>query len=85
MRSTAAAMQSTHLFTFLSNPDIQMVLTGARSVEELELNVAAAERGPLPQEILDAIGNIYAMCPQRPYLEPLGLSFKPDYSRNDDK
>lgn len=67
----------------LSNPDIQMVLTGARSVEELELNVAAAERGPLPQEILDAVGDIYAMCPQRPYLEPLGLYFKPDYNRND--
>ena len=50
----------------------------------LASNVAAAERGPLPQGILDAIGDIYAMCPQRPYLEPLGLYFKPDYNRNDD-
>lgn len=69
----------------LSNPDIDMVLTGARSVEELEANVASAERGALPADILKNIDDIYKICPQRPYLEPLGFSFKPDYNRNDEE
>ncbi len=59
----------------LSNDDISMVLTGARSVEELERNVAAAEAGPLAPELLAAIDDIYRMVPQRPYLEPIGLNF----------
>lgn len=61
----------------LSDDRIHTVLTGARSVEEIELNVAAAEKGALPQNILDEIEKIYQMVPFRPYGEPMGLDMRP--------
>ena len=54
----------------LSNPDISCTLTGARSVTEVEMNVAAAERGPLPDDVLARIAAIAAMVPFRPFDEP---------------
>jgi aryl-alcohol dehydrogenase-like predicted oxidoreductase len=63
----------------LSNPDISTVLMGARSVEEVEQNVAAAERGPLPQELIQRLDEIAAMVPFRPYGEPSSLPFNWDY------
>jgi len=57
----------------LSNPNVDCVLTGARSVEEVEQNVAAAERGPLSAEILTRLDAIAAMLPHRPFQEPFGL------------
>ena len=59
----------------LSNPDISCTLTGARSVAEVEANVAAAERGPLGDEILARIGEIAAMVPFRPFEEPFVMPF----------
>lgn len=61
----------------LSDDRVHTVLTGARSVEELELNVAAAEKGALPANILDEITRIYQMVPFRPYAEPMGLYINP--------
>ena len=61
----------------LSDDRVHTVLTGARSVEELELNVAAAEKGALPANILDEINRIYQMVPFRPYAEPMGLYISP--------
>ena len=63
----------------LSNPDISCTLTGARSVEEVEMNVAAAERGPLPHDVLARIAEIAAMVPFRPFDEPFVLPFGRDY------
>lgn len=63
----------------LSNPDVSAVLMGARSVVEVEQNVAAAERGPLPQELLTRIDEIAAMVPFRPFDEPAGLPFGRHY------
>ena len=63
----------------ISNPDISTVLTGARSVEEIEANVEAVGRGPLQQEVLERIKEIAAMVPFRPFDEPFGLPFGRDY------
>ena len=59
----------------LSNPDVSSVLMGARSRQEVELNVAAARRGPLPKTILKRLDAISAMVPFRPFEEPFGLPF----------
>lgn len=59
----------------ISNPDISTVLMGAQSVEQVEQNVAAVEKGPLPAEVLAALREIYEMVPFRPYEEPYGMPF----------
>jgi aryl-alcohol dehydrogenase-like predicted oxidoreductase len=63
----------------LSNPDISCTLMGARSVEEVEQNVQSAEKGPLPQEVLDKIQEIADRVPFRPFEEPFILPFGKDY------
>jgi aryl-alcohol dehydrogenase-like predicted oxidoreductase len=63
----------------LSNPYISTVLTGARSVAEVEANVRSAEKGPLSQDVLDAIQDIADMVPFRPFEEPFGLPFTRAY------
>jgi hypothetical protein len=52
---------------------------GARSVEEVEQNIAAAAKGPLPADILKRLGEIAAMVPFRPFEEPFGLPFGGGY------
>ena len=59
----------------LSNPDISCVLMGARSPQEVEANVTAAEKGPLSKEILAQIDAISALVPFRPFAEPFGLGW----------
>jgi len=63
----------------ISNPDISCVLTGARSPQEIEQNVASVEKGPLPQDIHERLDEIAAMVPFRPFGEPFGLPFGRDY------
>lgn len=63
----------------ISNPDITTTLMGARSVEEVEMNVAAVEAGPLPAEVLARLDEIHAICPLRPFSEPFGCGFRPGY------
>jgi len=63
----------------ISNPDISTVLMGARSVTEVEQNVCSVERGPLPEDVLDAIQDIADMVPFRPFEEPFGLPFTRQY------
>ena len=60
----------------LSNDAVSTVLTGVRSIEELESNVAAAEKGPLPENVLAELKRIADMVPFRPTLEPWALPFK---------
>lgn len=64
----------------LSHPAVSCVLTGARSVGEVEQNVAAAERGALPDEVLQRLDKIAAQVPFRPADEPAGLPFGREYS-----
>ena len=59
----------------IANPDISTVLMGARSVEEVELNVRAVEAGPLPPDMMEELDRIAAMVPFRPFEEPFGLPF----------
>jgi aryl-alcohol dehydrogenase-like predicted oxidoreductase len=63
----------------ISNPDVSTMLMGARSVEEVELNVAAIEKGPLPPEMLQRLQEIADMVPFRPYSEPFGLPWHGGY------
>jgi aryl-alcohol dehydrogenase-like predicted oxidoreductase len=60
----------------LSNPKVSTVLTGVKNIAELESSVAAAEKGPLPEDVLKALDDIADMVRFRPYLEPLALPFK---------
>ncbi|MBN1401108.1 MAG: aldo/keto reductase [Anaerolineae bacterium] len=64
----------------LSNPHISCTLSGARSQWEVEQNVAAAEKGPLPDEVLARLDEIAAMVPFRPFEEPFGLPFHREYA-----
>jgi len=59
----------------ISNPDIDCLLTGARSAAEVESSVAAVGKGPLPAAVLARLDEIAAMVPFRPYEEPFGLPF----------
>lgn len=63
----------------LSNPDIACVLTGARSEEEVVINIEAAEKGPLTLDILRRLKKIADMVPFRPFEEPLQLPFNKTY------
>ena len=63
----------------LSNPDVHCVLNGFRNADECAQNLAAAEKGPLPPDILDEIERIYRLVPFRPSLEPFGLPFSRPY------
>ncbi|MBI2941581.1 MAG: aldo/keto reductase [Chloroflexi bacterium] len=63
----------------ISNPDIGLMLTGARSVAEVEANVASVEKGPLPADILQCLQEIADMVPFRPYCEPMVLPFGRPY------
>ncbi|HLH71890.1 MAG TPA: aldo/keto reductase, partial [Chloroflexota bacterium] len=63
----------------ISNPDISMTLTGARSVAEVEANAAAVEKGPLPREILDRLQEIADLVPFRPWEEPFVMPFERPY------
>jgi aryl-alcohol dehydrogenase-like predicted oxidoreductase len=64
----------------ISDPRVSCLLTGARSAAEVEANVAAVAKGPLPTEILRRIDEISAMVPFRPFEEPFGLPFGRDYN-----
>ena len=63
----------------LTNPNISTVLSGVRSVDEIEMNVHAVAAGPLPQDVLGRIQEIADMVPFRPFEEPFGLPFGRTY------
>jgi aryl-alcohol dehydrogenase-like predicted oxidoreductase len=63
----------------ISNPDISMVLMGPRSRAEVDENVVAVEKGPLPRAVLKRVNEIAAMVPFRPFEEPFGLPFTGNY------
>ncbi len=64
----------------LSNPVVDTVLTGARSAQEVEQNVATLDKGPLPDDVLARLDEIAAMVPFRPFEEPFGLPFGRPYA-----
>jgi len=58
---------------------VSTVLMGARSAEEVEQNVAAAGKGPLPRDVLKRLDEIAALVPFRPFEEPFALPFGKPY------
>lgn len=66
----------------IGNPALSAVLTGARSAAEVEQNVAAVAKGPLPRDIRDRLDVISAMVPFRPFDEPFILPFGREYVGN---
>jgi aryl-alcohol dehydrogenase-like predicted oxidoreductase len=63
----------------LSNPDVHVVLSGAKTEREVDASLDAIEKGPLPPDVLARLDGIAAMVPQRPFEEPMCLPFgKPD-------
>ena len=63
----------------LSNPVVSTVLTGSRSVGEVEQNVGYVAAGPLPKAVLDRVREIADLVPFRPFEEPFGLPFTRAY------
>ena len=63
----------------LSNPAVSTVPIGCKTVEHLEASVAAAEKGPLPEDMLKRLDEIAAMMPFRPWEEPMILPFGKNY------
>jgi aryl-alcohol dehydrogenase-like predicted oxidoreductase len=63
----------------ISHPAVDCVLSGVKSTREIEQNIAYIEKGPLPDDILRRLDEIYAMVSFRPFSEPLGLPFGRDY------
>ena len=59
----------------LNHPAIDCVLSGARAPDEIDENVDAIARGPLPANIIDALTEIADMLPFRPYDEPTVFPF----------
>lgn len=63
----------------LSNSAVSTVLSGSRSVEEVEQNVGYVASGPLPEAVLDRVQEIAGLVPFRPFEEPFGLPFTRAY------
>lgn len=64
----------------LAEPRIATILMGARSVEEVDANVDAIAKGPLPADLMERIDEIAAMVPFRPHDEPFALPFGRPYA-----
>jgi aryl-alcohol dehydrogenase-like predicted oxidoreductase len=58
----------------ISNENFDTVLMGARSAQEVEMNVRAVEKGPLPADVMRELDKIGAMVPFRPFEEPFGAA-----------
>ena len=63
----------------LSNPSVSTVLSGSRSVGEVEQNVGYVASGPLPEAVMDRVREIADLVPFRPFEEPFGLPFTRPY------
>ncbi|MFH5804337.1 aldo/keto reductase [Alienimonas sp. DA493] len=57
----------------LANPVVSTVPIGCKTVEHLEASVAAAAKGPLPDDVVARLDEIAAMVPRRPFEEPMIL------------
>ncbi|MFV0529661.1 MAG: aldo/keto reductase [Lachnospiraceae bacterium] len=65
----------------VSNPLVHCVLTGSRSIDEFDANWSSVEKGPLSDEILKKLDEIYSMVPFRPTLEPFILPFGEEHKK----
>ena len=63
----------------LSNPQIHAVISGASHISTLKKSLDSLEAGPLPEEILKRIDEIYKMVPFRPFEESFFMPFTKPY------
>jgi len=63
----------------ISNPEVHVVLNGAKNEEQMENSLDAVEKGPLPADLLRRVDAIAAMMPNRPFEEPMCLPFDRPY------
>ncbi|MCE9534780.1 MAG: aldo/keto reductase [Planctomycetes bacterium] len=63
----------------LSNPEVHVVLNGAKNEEQMDNSLNAIEKGPLPTDLLAKVDAIAAMMPNRPFEEPMCLPFDRPY------
>ena len=63
----------------ISNADVACTSTGARAEGEVESNVEAVRKGPLPEDVLALLDEIAAMVPFRPFDEHYQLPFDREY------
>ena len=63
----------------LSNPAVSTIPIGCKTAEHLETSVAAAAKGPLPEDIINRLDQIAAMVPCRPWEEPMILPLGKNY------
>lgn len=61
-------------------PRLSTILMGARSVGEVDDNIDAIAKGPLPADLLARLDEIAAMVPFRPHDEPFALPFGRPYA-----
>ncbi len=59
----------------ISNPEVHVVLNGAKTEEQMANSLNAIEKGALPPELLKRLDTIAAMVPGRPFEEPMILPF----------
>lgn len=64
----------------LADQRISTVLMGARNVAEVDGNIDAAAKGPLPADLMARLDEIAAMVPFRPHDEPFALPFGRTYA-----
>lgn len=63
----------------LSNPEVHVVLNGAKTEAQMNDSLQAVAKGPLPADLLQRVDAIAAMLPCRPFEEPMVLPFdRPD-------
>jgi len=63
----------------ISNAQISTTLIGPKTAAQIDEAVTAAEKGPLPDDVLTRLDAIAAMVPFRPFEEPMILPFnRPD-------
>ncbi len=60
----------------LGVPGVSSVLTGPRTMSQLEQNIQAVEEGPLPSDVVTRLDEIAAMVPFRPADEPFECPFR---------
>ena len=63
----------------LSNPDIHVILNGAKTEQQMDDSLNAIEKGPLSADLLKRVDAIAALCPNRPFEEPMVLPFDRPY------
>ncbi len=59
----------------LTNPFVSTILSGSRSVSEVEKNIGYINSGPLPEDVMKKIQEIADLVPFRPFEEPFVLPF----------